>query len=563
MNYNYRINVLLYIFLSFICGTYIYVLFNESKWLATIIASCFFILLVLFNGIKFSLLVMIFFFVPIINSYNYYNINFSKDQEIRIESTKLYGAIGKIKGRTVYLSGNIKEISSGDRIKVKGTFKKDINRERGVLGSYKVESYKHLKSDLISKVYNLREKIFYNLRSKLGYRRAAIITSISFGYTEYLDNSDEMDMKKLGILHALSVSGLHMAIVYSIIKRFFGEKAAAILSVFYVIFTGAALATVRSYIMMLTTSFAMSFKRNYNPLAGLSLGGIIIILFKPYSIFNIGFQLSFLATLGIILFNKKINKKLYRMPKYIREGISICISSQIFTFPILVYSFKEFSIGFLFGNLIVLPLMNIIVVIGNLLLLFIKIKPLFNYLIFLSFYITRIIDVLTGILKGLSPNIIYLNENIAKFYCIIMITVYFYKKHLKRIIIFPLLLGLVYIFNLLYTPYPKIEYYQEGVISISYKTSKKLFYTKNNIEKEKFEKITMAKEEYNDFNSVNIGNKFKLKRYNNNLLLEGYNKKYLLKVSKDEIIGTYDIIDFKNGSFSKIVLIKDKIIPFY
>ena len=61
MNYNYRINVLLYIFLSFICGTYIYVLFNESKWLATIIASCFFILLVLFNGIKFSLLVMIFF----------------------------------------------------------------------------------------------------------------------------------------------------------------------------------------------------------------------------------------------------------------------------------------------------------------------------------------------------------------------------------------------------------------------------------------------------------------------------------------------------------------------
>jgi len=563
LNYNYRINILVYIFLSFIFGSYSYVLYDESKWLAVIVASCFFILLIFYKGIKFSFLIMIFFFVPIINSYNYYNINFSKNEEIRIESLNSYGAIGKIKGRTVYLSGNIKEISSGDRIKVKGSFKKDIDREKGVLGSYKVDSYKHLKSDLISKVYNLREKIFYNIRSKLGYRRAAIITSISFGYTEYLDNSDEMDMKKLGILHALSVSGLHMAIVYSIIKKFLGEKAAAFLSVFYVIFTGAALATVRSYIMMLTTSFAMSFKRNYNPLAGLSLGGIIIILFKPYSIFNIGFQLSFLATLGIILFNKRINKKLYKFPKYIRESISICISSQIFTFPVVVYAFKEFSLGFLLGNLIVVPFMNIIVVIGNLLLLFLKVKLLFNYLIFISYYITRLIDLLIDLLNSLVPNIIYLNEYIAKFYFIILITTYFYKKNMRRIIVFPFFIALLYIFNLFYSPYPKIEYYHEGIISISYKTSKKLFYLRDNIKSEKIELITMAKEKYKYFNRVNIGKKYNLKKYNNNLLLECYDKKYLLKVSRDENVEAYDIIDFKNGSFSKIVLIKDKIMPVY
>lgn len=562
MNYNHRINILLYVFLSFIFGTYTYVLYKESKWLAVIIASCFFIILILYKGIRFSLLLMIFFLVPIINNYNYYNISFSEKEEVRIVSLNSYGAVGNIKGRTVYLSGNIKGISSGDKIIVKGSFDKDINKEKGIVGSFLVESYKELRGDFISKVYKLREEIFDAIRIKLGYRRAAIITSISFGYTEYLDNSDEIDMKKLGILHAISVSGLHMAIVYSIIKKCFGEKAAAIISIFYVIFTGAALSTIRSYIMMLTTSLSMSFKRNYNPLAGLSLGGIIIILFKPYSIFNIGFQLSFLATLGIILYNKKINKRLYKLPKYIREGTAICISSQIFTFPVLVYTFKEFSLGFLLGNLIVVPFMNIIVVLGNLLLLSLKIRPLFNYLIFISYYISRIIDILTELLNKITPNIIYLNEYLAKFYIIIMITIYFYKKNIKRIIVLPLL-GLIYIFNLLYSPYPKIEYYQEGAISISYKTSKKLFYIKDSIKSEKIEKVTMAKEEYKNFNNINIENKYKLKKYNNDLLLECYNKKYLLKISKDKNLEGYDIIDLKNGIYSKIVLIKDKVMPVY
>ena len=49
-------------------------------------------------------------------------------------------------------------------------------------------------------------------------------------------------------------------------------------------------------------------KRNYNPLAALSLAGIVLLLMKPYYIYNLGFVLSFLATLGIILFNKNLNK---------------------------------------------------------------------------------------------------------------------------------------------------------------------------------------------------------------------------------------------------------------
>src|SRR5699024_912741 len=140
------------------------------------------------------------------------------------------------------------------------------------------------------------------------------------------------------------------------------------------IFTGAAVSTIRSYIMLLCLSLAVPLRRNYNPLAGLSLAGIILILYKPYSIFEVGFQLSFLSTLGIILFNKRFNKAFYKLPKTVREGVAISLASQVFTFPFLILYFREFSLGFLAGNLILIPLMNAVVILGNLLALTVKIK---------------------------------------------------------------------------------------------------------------------------------------------------------------------------------------------
>ena len=148
-------------------------------------------------------------------------------------------------------------------------------------------------------------------------------------------------MKVFGISHAIAVSGLHMAIVYGILKKLFGSKLSLVIALAYVLFTGASPSTVRAYIMILIMNFALVVKRNYNPIAAISLAGIILLIVRPYDLFSLGFVLSFLATLGIILFNKKLNKKLYKLPKKIREVVSVSISAQILTFPILIYSFKN------------------------------------------------------------------------------------------------------------------------------------------------------------------------------------------------------------------------------
>lgn len=562
MDYGYRINIFKYIFISFIVGSLIYVLINENKWLASFIASCFFIFLVIREGKALGIIIFLFLFIPIINSYNYYNLEVSGEINIRLTKIYSYGGYGNYKGRLIYLENNLNEFSLGDKIKIKGEFKEGLNYEKGLIGSFSIEESEKMNNDLISKIYRLRQNIFTGIKEKIGTRRAAIITSISFGYTEMLDEEDTENMKNLGILHAVSVSGLHMVIIYSLLKKIAGENLARIVSGLYVIFTGAALSTIRSYIMLFITSLSKTVRRDYNPLGGLSLAGIIIILMRPNSIFDVGFQLSFLATLSIILFNKKLNRLLYKLPKYLRENLSICLSSQILTFPVLIITFKELSLGFILGNLLLIPIINAIVITGNILVLIFPFKSIFSYVIFINYYLTRILDSLTNILLNISIDTMNLNSNIAKFYILSLITFYFYKKGYKKSI-YMLLIGVIYIFTSIYSIFPKITYLNEGAVFIHYKNNRSIFYIKKNVDEEKIRNITYANKEYRDFEKIIIRNNCYIERYNENLNLKTLKENYYLRISKEKIDKSYDIIDFKDGRYKKIIILKNKAFKIY
>lgn len=562
MNYEYRIDIITYIFISFIISTYVYTVFYENKGLAIFVAGCFFLILYFKLKEKLTLIILLFFIIPIINNSNYYNFNIKNQEEVRIVSVNNYGAVGKVQKRKFYLSGNLKGLEAGDKIKVVGEFSKEINREKGILGNYIVGNYKRLDKDFIKSIYEIRKNIFNNMKNKLGYRRSAIITSIAFGYTDYLDNEDEENMRNLGILHAISVSGLHMVLVYSLLKKIFGEKLSPLIAGIYVIFTGGALSTIRAYIMMVTSSFSIVFKKNYNPLAGLSLAGIILILYEPFSIFSLGFQLSFVATLGIILFNKEINKKLYKFPKYLRESISICISAQILTFPILAISFKEFSLGFFLGNIILIPFINGVVILGNLIALVFKIDFIFNYLVYLSYYITLAIDLITEKLIIITPSILYINRLTYIGYILILIGSYFYHKGYKKFIYFPFFI-IIFIIPIIYSPYPKFEYFKEGFIVISNKFDKKVIRLKESLNDEKIKKLAFTENIIEDFKSININNKYRLNKKGNDLLLKIKEKEYIIKISKDKISKDYDIINLRDTGYRKVVLYKNKAIAFY
>ena len=117
-------------------------------------------------------------------------------------------------------------------------------------------------------------------------RKAALITSVSFGYKGELNDDHKELMKSLGISHVISISGLHLVLVYNVLRKLLGVKLSLILALVYVLFSGASAPAVRAYIMIVILTFGKIVKRNYNPLASLSLAGIILLLIKPYYIYK-------------------------------------------------------------------------------------------------------------------------------------------------------------------------------------------------------------------------------------------------------------------------------------
>ena len=284
-----------------------------------------------------------------------------------------------------------------------------------------------------------------------------------------------------------------------------------------------------------------------------------MILIKPYYIYNLGFVLSFLATLGIILFNKSLNKKLYKLPNYIRNTVAISLSAQILTLPIIILYFNEVSLNFIFGNIIVIPFINILVVLGNVLIFIVEIPSIFNYIMYICHYIIKYIDVIMYKIEGISFDLMYFHYTVAYFYISLLITYYFYKKGFKKFIYYPLIM-FFYILVLIYSPLPKIRYYYEGGLLISYKGERLLIQTRDEVDENKLMAVSLARNIYEDFNEIIIGKEIKVKKYGENYILQTLNNEYLLFVNYEDLNNEYDIIDFRKGDIKEVLLFDDEII---
>lgn len=559
MNNNYFNNPLPYIFIVFMLSYFTYEMYSKNTILVSFYVVSFFIFIMYFKGKYIMFILALFFIVALNNIICFYNYTPREIEEIRITEVKNYYGKGEINGRIVSLSNVNEKIEVGNKLLVKGKFTENKNIGTGVIGDYKIEDYKILKSDFIDKLYKRRKYVFESIESKLGERKAALITSVSFGYKSELNEDHKELMKNLGISHVISISGLHLVLVYSVLRRFLGVKLSLVLALVYVLFSGASAPAVRAYIMIVILNVGKIVKRNYNPIAALSLAGIILILEKPYYIYNLGFVLSFLATLGIILFNKDLNKKLYKLPNSIRNTIAISLSAQILTLPIIILYFNEVSLNFIVGNIIVIPFINVLVVLGNILIFIVEIPSIFNYIMYICHYIIKYIDIIMYKIDNISLDLMYFHYTVAYFYISLLMTYYFYKKGFKRFLYYPLII-FFYILVAIYSPLPKIRYYNEGGLLISYKGDRVLIQTKDEVDKEKLAMISLSDYIYEEIDEINIGKIVKLKKYGENYILQTVNNEYLLFVNYESLNNEYDIIDFRKGDLKEIKVFNDEII---
>ncbi len=170
-----------------------------------------------------------------------------------------------------------------------------------------------------------------------------------------------------GLAHVLAASGFHVALLLGVIlkltKRFSSNNQliiGVITLIFYISLTGLQASVCRAALMGGASLLGLVNERKVKPLGSLFLSGILLLIINPLWLWDLGFQLSFLATLGLILSASKIEKKLDFIFPVIASPLAICLSATLWVFPLIIYTFKTFPIYSIVVNLIADPFIIII-----------------------------------------------------------------------------------------------------------------------------------------------------------------------------------------------------------
>lgn len=288
---------------------------------------------------------------------HYYNCQVPS--EIRVSKVHYSNLIGKNKGRQFLIKGAVDGASEGDILK--GDFKLErmpINRN-GYVGTLTVTKSKITK-DSVSKVRSLKRKLIDEVIGIYGFDRGSLMASLVLGYQEDINEKRESDMKALGVLHILSISGFHFALIEVALKKLkFKKSNVVIIILLYALFIDS-IPGYRTLITLLYRTIAFYFRKDPENITGLLLAMFIQSFFSPYLIFKTGFLLTYLSTLGILIFYQKILKRLTHLPLMVIEPLSLTLSALSLSLPIILMFQPEFSLGIFIGNMILVPVYTIV-----------------------------------------------------------------------------------------------------------------------------------------------------------------------------------------------------------
>jgi competence protein ComEC len=246
------------------------------------------------------------------------------------------------------------------------------------------------------RLINTRNHVLSVIRKWLpGETETGVAEALLIGYRDDLDKDLVRSYSNTGVVHIIAISGLHLGMIYglmlAILKPFRKQKwmrwvkPLLILLVLwgFSLLAGAAASILRSVVMFSFIVIGESLGRRTNIYNTLAASAFCLLLYYPYFLWDVGFQLSYTAVLSIVLFMKPVYRWLYFKNKLLNaiwQLNAITLSAQVLTLPIVLYYFHQFPNLFLFTNFIAVPLSGFILY-GELLLLVVcKISFLCLYL---------------------------------------------------------------------------------------------------------------------------------------------------------------------------------------
>ena len=283
--------------------------------------------------------------------------------------------------------------------------------------------------DLRSKAWNLREQLILNLKAyEFGKDEIAVFQALILGQRRDISSDLYKNYAAAGAIHILAISGLHIGILLLMLNFLFKPianikygnfiKPVIIISLLwsFAFLTGLSPSVVRAVFMFSFIAIGLQLNRKTSSLNSLFLSLFFLLLIDPYYLFQVGFQLSYLAVFSIIIFQPMIYRLLSPANKifdYFWKLTSVSLAAQIGVIPLSIYYFHQFPGLFLISNLVVLPFLGIILVLGIFVIILaaFKILPhileeLFSSLLqSLNIFIQKIADVDSFVLSNIQQSL--------------------------------------------------------------------------------------------------------------------------------------------------------------
>lgn len=218
-----------------------------------------------------------------------------------------------------------------------------------------------------------RERLAANCDSLFNRKTAAMVKALYFGNQDYIDKLTMNDFKRAGVFHILSAGGLHVAVVAAVpifllglvrVNRKVIAVAASLAVLAYLWITDMPVCLLRSCVMFCIYAAQRLADREQNVFNALFLSAAAILVLFPAEIFGLGFQLSYGATLGILLFHGRYRKILPRLPAVIANSIALTLSAQLLVLPVILLRVNELNLSGLASNIIVVPLMSLLLLVS-------------------------------------------------------------------------------------------------------------------------------------------------------------------------------------------------------
>ena len=378
----------------------------------------------------------------------------------------------------IKMSQDIPSIKYGDSLYIEGEFKqpeearnykgynyKQYLKTKKIIGTVELEKAKILKSSNGSFIHNIQKYIKDTINGTLTDEEGNLLLAILLGDKDKLSEDIQESFKTSNLSHMLAVSGAHVSYIilgltYVLQNSIIGKKNEKIVCIIFLLFfmaiTNFTPSVTRACIMAILTLFSSIIYRKSDVYTNISVAALITLIFNPYSLLDLGFQLSYGGTIGIIIFIKRIQEKKSnsKVINYIKQMALVSIYANIIIIPIMMYHFNTVSFTFIISNIMASPILGIIVITGFLFIIAsITVKPLTRLI---AIFIKPILSILIKISQICSKlpfsNILVVTPymfNVISYYAIILYCIKS-KKNNKCKIIICLLIVLILINFIIY-----------------------------------------------------------------------------------------------------------------